>query len=817
MAIYKEDIVDIELTSGTIHRGFMNHAIGYGDNNANRFGVRAFRNGEPAELGGTCAGYFINAAGNTVVIASGTVNGNVAYVTLPEECYAVEGNFTLAIKASLGTETVTMRIVDGTVSRTCTDTPLDPGNIIEDIEDLIDAINTAVASIPEDYSELEASVIVYKGFLSVSDDIDDFLTPGLWYLTTTPGGVTPDNWPSTTIGQLAVFPTDDQNGNGTVQRVTDYNGDTFIRYKRAAGFTAWHGLLAVSDIATKILPFTMSMKYTPSGEFNVDDLRAPGMYTIGDVSKAINWPSNETGRLIVFGDKDSGTNRIVQMAVDNNRNVMIRYISAAVQPWFRLGTEARGTIGATDDCNNYTKNGQFSVSQIPGNWFSEKTGKLIVFGDENNANNRIVQLGIDYSNTVAIRYKSSGWTNWEVLNGKKRTQTIYVSPNGGGTYTTVPAAVKAVMDAAETNANTHYLIKIAPGTYDIADDVVGLIEGGMEAQGLWIPPNTTICGAGKDKTIIRFLYDGDDDDIMAKVSAFNMPYESTLMDCTIIVKNIRYCIHSALQKPGESAQLVDDVNIRLANVKLVHEGFDSDKTPSYKSPGTFGSGSTNGGRKEFYNCEFIARQYCPWFNHNRKNLTKATEFIFEGCSFISENTTGVIGAQAALHLITWTDNPKNYVIIRHCTFNRFVHMSIRTDIEQADPNAHNGYYITADCDLLMYENTTNNAQLDDNWMDINCRRDTATSAVTAFTPLSKNAFMKARPYNSADKVHGIALHNAAAGEPVVFKTSGLMMLPNITGQSFAVGKKIGWDGTDWVEDNNNPIMEVVYSGVAEII
>ena len=31
MAIYKEDIVDIELESGTIHRSFLCHAIGLAD------------------------------------------------------------------------------------------------------------------------------------------------------------------------------------------------------------------------------------------------------------------------------------------------------------------------------------------------------------------------------------------------------------------------------------------------------------------------------------------------------------------------------------------------------------------------------------------------------------------------------------------------------------------------------------------------------------------------------------------------------------------------------------------------------------------
>ena len=117
----------------------------------------------------------------------------------------------------------------------------------------------------------------------------------------------------------------------------------------------------------------------------------------------------------------------------------------------------------------------------------------------------------------------------------------------------------------------------------------------------------------------------------------------------------------------------------------------------------------------------------------------------------------------------------------------------------------------------MYEPTTNNSHLDDNYMDENCRRDIASAAITGYTPVSKNSFMQVRPYNSDDPVHGVALHSVESGEPLVYKTAGLMMLSSITGTTFAVGKKLGWNGTAWVEDNVNPILEVVYSGVVQII
>ena len=155
MANYREDIVDIDLKGGKIHRSFLEKSIGEGDKKADRFGVRVFRNKVPETLSGTCSGLFIRADSGTVTITDGVVSGNVAYVTLPEACYAIEGHFTLAIKITTANDITTMRIVDGTVSRTSTDTPVDPGNVLPSIDDLIATINAAVNSIPADYSAMD--------------------------------------------------------------------------------------------------------------------------------------------------------------------------------------------------------------------------------------------------------------------------------------------------------------------------------------------------------------------------------------------------------------------------------------------------------------------------------------------------------------------------------------------------------------------------------------------------------------------------------------------------------------------------------------
>lgn len=144
MAIYREDIVDIELESGSVFRSFMNKSIGEGDALGNRFGFRCFRNGVPVSLiGSTVVGHFIKPNGETVEISDGAVTGDTAFVTLPASCYTVEGQFTLVIKLIGGGVTGTIRMVDGTIVSTTNGDVIDPGSVIPDISDYLAVIEDA--------------------------------------------------------------------------------------------------------------------------------------------------------------------------------------------------------------------------------------------------------------------------------------------------------------------------------------------------------------------------------------------------------------------------------------------------------------------------------------------------------------------------------------------------------------------------------------------------------------------------------------------------------------------------------------------------
>lgn len=149
MDCYKEDIISIELESGSVHRSFSHKMIASGDNSGNRYGVKLIRNGEPVSLvGAVCVGYFIRADGITLVI-NGTVNNGIAYIELPSAAYAVSGVFTLSIRITGTGFAETMRIIDGTVVMTTTGAIADPASEVPSLDELMAVIERAEAAAEE--------------------------------------------------------------------------------------------------------------------------------------------------------------------------------------------------------------------------------------------------------------------------------------------------------------------------------------------------------------------------------------------------------------------------------------------------------------------------------------------------------------------------------------------------------------------------------------------------------------------------------------------------------------------------------------------
>ena len=158
MGFCKESIVDVDLNKCTIFRSFLNYSIGFKDDDADRFGIRAFRDGEPVDLSGaSCQAVFMAPNGTKIALTSyGTVSGNVAYVTLPQACYDYEGQFCLAIKLVGGGVTGTVRIVDGTVTQTGASGAVAPTAAVPTYQEIL-AVYAEMQEDIEDYESVVAN------------------------------------------------------------------------------------------------------------------------------------------------------------------------------------------------------------------------------------------------------------------------------------------------------------------------------------------------------------------------------------------------------------------------------------------------------------------------------------------------------------------------------------------------------------------------------------------------------------------------------------------------------------------------------------
>ena len=172
MAIYKENIVDIDLEKGQIHRAFLNHSIGMYDQKADRFGIKVFRDGEPVDLTGVAVqGVFMPPQGSPIAITGSTytsIDGNTAEVILPQACYNYEGTFTLAIKLvdSGNSVTGTMRIVDGMVDNTHASGTVAPTGAVPTYQEVLAVYDQAIAAI-EDVNDLKSALNVDNTMIGI--------------------------------------------------------------------------------------------------------------------------------------------------------------------------------------------------------------------------------------------------------------------------------------------------------------------------------------------------------------------------------------------------------------------------------------------------------------------------------------------------------------------------------------------------------------------------------------------------------------------------------------------------------------------------
>lgn len=424
---------------------------------------------------------------------------------------------------------------------------------------------------------------------------------------------------------------------------------------------------------------------------------------------------------------------------------------------------------------------------------------------------------------VARRLCVSGsWSAW-TINREIKYRIFTVRTDGTGDFSEVVTAIKNTMTSGLASYYYRYIIDIGEGEFDLRS-VSDMVTGGtIDQRGLFVMPYVTIRGKGKDKTTLTYYYGGSNDSIMSMVSGLNMPYESALEDLTLSVKDIRYAIHSDNPLTGESSDFtntkLNNNKITLKNVCLEHLGFSSGKTPTYKVPSAWGGGSWNATDREFINCDFISTEVCGFLNHDRVGITETSNFKFKDCNFITYNSdvrATATTAYSSCALISWGSDIKTNVSFENCIVNKFVALTVVTDY---NADAVIDYSVKADNDLFIIESTTNDAHLNVNFRTSGCLESicASSSGIVAYKPVSKNRLYWVHGWTSGEAVQGIALNSCAQNKPCIIQTKGFIAIPLLTANTFSDGANIGYNGSDWVVDNTNPIVRVMGGNVGVIL
>lgn len=122
--------------------------------NGNRIGVYVFDGGEPVTLAGTVSGYVVTADGSTVP-CTGAKSGNAASILIPAAAYQ-PGSVFITIFLTDGTTVTTLASVSTSVLVARTGTQVDPGSVVSDWTDTINAAMQEVEDAAEDLGGIVA-------------------------------------------------------------------------------------------------------------------------------------------------------------------------------------------------------------------------------------------------------------------------------------------------------------------------------------------------------------------------------------------------------------------------------------------------------------------------------------------------------------------------------------------------------------------------------------------------------------------------------------------------------------------------------------
>ena len=345
-----------------VERTLIRPALLTGDSQAHTFRLAVKRGGEDAAItGASVAAYFVRADGVTVPI-TGSVEGSVALVTLPEGCYRVPGRFQLVVKLALDGAVSAVFWGDGAVAASDTDAILDEEGVIPSLDEVlaqVAAAEAAAASANSAASSAQTAAVRADAAAAAIEGI------GAEATTLAPGSAATAAW-STVDGAKVLLVGVPQGIQGPQGPKGEPGKDGSGSVSSVNGIESVGGNVTLTAADVGALPDTYTPPVTSvdgkTGDVSVNML---GAYPVGSIYLS----ASETSPAILFG----GT----------WEQIKDRFLLAAGSTWAAgtEGGEASHTLTA-NEIPSHTHNINASYSN-PGSATSVN-GKLLAANDNNN-------------------------------------------------------------------------------------------------------------------------------------------------------------------------------------------------------------------------------------------------------------------------------------------------------------------------------------------------------------------------------------------------------------------------------------------------
>lgn len=575
-------------------------------------------NGNAVALSGTVSGVFLR-PDNTDVAITGTASGGVASVTLPAECYAVPGQFALAIYVTANGQKTAVYSAIGTVARTSSGT-VAPG-ATADVVDLINRISAAVATIPASWSGLmadiaptysESAVYPVGAYVYYNGDLYRCTTA-----ITTAETWTAAHWTAAVIG----------NDLSNLNSAFDEQGKEIsnIRTLSERINVLWvQGGLTNTNVET-VRTDRIRTDYIPVADFNFMKITALDGYAINNVLRfdenknklqhtgpvASPYHSANAAYIRLALQKTNGTDAITPDEGTNlvftgqtKMTMALNGLSQAVKIYSGIVDLKSGLYNVYGGYEANTKRMTTGIVYIPspvtvtiadgyqmmysvgdGTSFTDK-GWVIVGGGSLSIDLSDGQYYIfNFAKTSLSEFTADDDIGLSFVFNDNTKNTYYVDVNGGGNFRSLLVALKS------TPSNSKLVIM--PGIYNMQTEYEkyygsdyftnynGYDANDMFSRGYWVDGGRELDFIGGAKIVFR--YDGGRAHVQRYFSVINTGTNATIKGCHIYYSNLRYAVHDDAAFDNAGTNTFEDMIIEgfPSSLAGVHWGGGCGKKNNY--------------------------------------------------------------------------------------------------------------------------------------------------------------------------------------------------------------------------------------------